>query len=113
MTEHLSSDEGRLDLRALDADPDARRADAVVAAVMARIVARRATQSEDVVRLLRARRDMLAVAAVLAAIAAAAVYASPRGSSDAPGEDVIASWTESRHVPTNGELLAAYHGYRP
>jgi hypothetical protein len=113
MTEHFSSDEGRLDLRALDADPDIRRSDAVVAAVMARILARHAEQSEGVVRLLRARRYVLAVAAMLVAIATAAVYASPQRSSGVPGDDVIASWTESLHVPTNGELLATYHGYRP
>lgn len=103
--------DGRLDLRALDAEHDPARADAVIGAVMSRIEAT-GQPRDDLASLRRYQRVLLAAAAVLAAIATTAVVAAPRRSQAAP-TDVIASWTESQHVPTNGELLAAYQGYRP
>lgn len=105
----------RLDLRALDAAMDATRDNAVITEVMSRIASETPGAADDITRLVRAQRRLLAVAAVLAAIAAAAVLASPRrpAESPTPAPEVIASWTESRHVPTNGELLAVYQGYRP
>lgn len=109
MTDRRATD-GRVDLRALDADRDAQREDAIMKTVMTGIALRpqRVVPSAPP-DLLRLRRVLLAAAAVLAAIAAATVLRTrPTASTD-----VIAGWTQSSHVPTNGELLAAYHGYHP
>jgi hypothetical protein len=111
MTESRDPGGGRLDLRALDAAADPGRTDAIVGAVLTSI-ASGSPRDDDIPRLLRAQRRMLAVAAVLAALATAAVVSAPRRS-EVGASDVIASWAESSHVPTNGELLAAYQGYRP
>ena len=106
--------ERRLDLRSLDAANDPARTDAIVGAVMSRVrdMPRDVILSEakDLLLFRRYQRLLLAVAAVLAAIATAAIARSSR-SADSP--DVIADWATSSHVPTNGELLAAFHGYRP
>jgi hypothetical protein len=101
--------EGRLDLRTLDAADNPGRTDAVVRHVISRIETSRA-QRADELRLVRYQRRMLAAAAVLAAVATAAVVRS-RGSAESA--DIIVDWATSSHVPTNGELLAAFHGYRP
>jgi hypothetical protein len=104
-------DDGRVDLRGLELTPDAKREDAIVAGVMSRLSrAPRAAVVSAPIELLRLRRALLAAAAVLAAIAAASVLQTRRQDAST---DVIAGWTQSSHVPTNGELLAAYHGYRP
>ena len=115
MTERSSdeSDEMRLDLRALDAIPATVRIDAIVTEVMARIEAGRAMRSDMVARLLRVRRWTAAAAAALAVITTATVVSSPRRSSDSADAEMIARWADERHVPTNGELLATYQGYRP
>jgi hypothetical protein len=104
--------DGRLDLRALAAEHDPARVDAVIGAVMSRIETTRQPR-DDLASMRRYQRVLLAAAAVLAAVATAAVVAAPRRSQVAAPTDVIASWTETQHVPTNGELLAAYQGYRP
>ena len=110
MTDGLSNrGEGRLDLRALDAADIPARNDAVIAAVLARVDAR----SANIALLLRTQRRMLAVAAVRAAIAVATVAHTPNRTNAAPANDPIAQWAQSGHVPTNGELLAAYQGYHP
>ena len=96
------SREGRIDLRSLDAARDPEREDAAVAAVMSRV--------RELQQLLRYRRRMLAAAAVLAAIATGVIATSP---SRTGSSDPIAEWATSSHVPTNGELLAVFHGYRP
>jgi hypothetical protein len=103
--------DGRVDLRGLDLGQDARREDASVAAVMSRLShAPQPVAEAAPVELLRLRRVLLVAAAVLAAIAATTVVRTRRPDAS---PDVIAGWTQSSHVPTNGELLAAYHGYRP
>lgn len=94
--------EGRLDLRALGVGDDSARTEAIVGAVMSRV--------QEQQQLMRYQRHMLAAAAVLAAIATAAIARSPRA---AAADDVIVEWATSTHIPTNGELLAAFHGYRP
>jgi hypothetical protein len=113
MPEQLSDDR-RLDLTALDVNADPLRDEAVIAAVMRRVggSAPPHARAEDITRLLRLRRYLVALAAVLAAIAAMSLF-SARRTGDHSAADVIASWAESRHVPTNGELLALYKGYRP
>src|SRR5688572_23251319 len=112
MTEHRETGQGRLDLRALDAGPDPTRTAATGGAVPSSISAAGSPRGDVIPRLLRAQRHLLALAAVLAAIATAAVVTGPRRS-EVGASDVIASWAETSYVPTNGELLAAYHGYRP
>lgn len=103
---------GRLDLGALDAAADGARDDAIVAGVMTRI-RRQSVATDDIARLVRARRILLAAAAVLAAIATAVVTAAPPRSAEERPLDVVADWTRTDHVPSNAELLATYHGYRP
>jgi hypothetical protein len=105
--------EHRLDLGALDAGPDPARTDAVVAAVMARIAAGTRVPGDEVMRLVRARRHMLATAAILTIIAGAAVLGAPRRAPGDPAGTLITRWSQMEHVPTNGELLVIFQGYRP
>jgi hypothetical protein len=111
------SDHDRIDLRGLGLGPDAQREDEVLRAVMARVGDARTQRASvppidpPLPALFRLRRVVFAAAAVLAAIATATVVTS--GGRGAPSNDVIATWTHASHVPTNGELLAAYQGYRP
>jgi hypothetical protein len=102
------SDDGRLDLRALDAAPDAAREDRVVAATLARLRPR----DDATLPLLAWRRYAFLVAAVLAAIALVSLLAA-RPRDGASGEYQLADWLQTGHVPSNGELLAVYHGYQP
>lgn len=117
MTDHRRDEVSRLDLRSLDVVPDDVGVEAIVGAVMQRVqsdVVDRARHAADLNALKRARVYLVAAAAVLAAIAAATVLASAR-SADNPGSgiDLIARWAEASHVPTNGELLVVYQGYKP
>lgn len=114
MTDHPSPGrDKRLDLHDLDAGADDARTNAVVAAVLSRISAGASRRDYDIAALVRAQRALLAVAAALIAAATATIVSAPRRPTEPRTADVIASWAESRHVPTNGELLAAYRGYTP
>ena len=117
MTERTPEDQPRLDLRSLDVVPDPVRIDAIVGAVMHRVrsdEAEHERRHEDLAALRRARRYLLAAAAVFAFIATASVLTSSRRTNDfGQGADVVARWAEALHVPTNGELLVIYQGYRP
>ena len=99
--------ERRLDFRSLDLAPDRAREDAVIAATMGRL-----PPSINVQPLLVLRRQMALAAAVLATIAAASVLVA-RTRPPVGGDALLLGWTETGHVPTNGELLAVYHGYQP
>ena len=105
---------GRIDLRAID-DSDGAHADRVVAAVMTRIRHAPAQTPRDLLLEFtqRVTRPALAAAAVLVAAAAGTVVVTgvDRASS-APPVATLASWADARHVPTNGELLLAFQGYR-
>jgi hypothetical protein len=102
------TDDKRLDLRSLDAADDPGQTDALVRSVMAEVARR--PRTDDVRELRRYRAVLLAAALVLAAVA----LASTRGrNARGQGADVIAEWARDGHVPTNGELLASYQGYRP
>ena len=68
--------------------------------------------ADELTRLLRARRRLLVIAAMLAGVAAATVLANPRRSPAAP-EDLISTWALTSHVPSNSELLAVFQGYAP
>jgi hypothetical protein len=102
--------EDRIDLSALDASRDDRRADALVQNVMNRI-----TPTASVVDLYGFagfQRAMATAAAVLLVVAGALVLATSR---PPPNDlaDLMAGWMQASHVPSNGELLSAYMGYRP
>jgi hypothetical protein len=102
-----------VDLRALDASADAARTDAVIATVMKRIRAEgRAPATYQARELMPPSRFLLACAAVVAAIATMSILAMSRARRP-EAADVVVQWTQSGHVPTNWELLAAYHGYQP
>ena len=116
MTDERSSsgDRGaRIDLRALDAGPDAARGEAVIGAVMARIAANLAGTTDDITRLLRARRRLVAVTVALAGLAAVVMLAFPRLPAGTRAGDPVSSWAQSSHVPTNAELLVVFQGYTP
>jgi hypothetical protein len=103
------TDDLRLDLRSLDAGDDPVRTDAVVRSVMSGIVRR--PRGDDVRELRRYRVALLAAAAAFLVTALGAVRVQRDAQS--PDSDAIAEWARDGHVPTNGELLAAYQGYRP
>jgi hypothetical protein len=107
MTEPLSGESGRLDLRALSLPGD-ESAEASIATVMSRVAA-----AQSIVPLERFRRFMLAAAVILVAVALGTLRFTDGNRLAADGRDLLATWVESGHVPTNGELLAAYQGYTP
>jgi hypothetical protein len=103
---------GRIDLRVLDdaratPNPD----------VLARIVIARsdrfpnARARDDLQRLRRYVRPALLAAGVLVAMAIGAVRTTSLESARATPITTIAGWTESHHLPSNGELLVAFEGY--
>lgn len=97
--------EGRIDLRALGLEHEPSQIDAAVRATLHEL--------HQTTMLVRAQRTLLAIAAALVVIAAATVLnSSPRRGVESD-RDVLAQWTDAGYVPTNGELLAAYQGYRP
>jgi len=112
MTESGDLQRGRLDLRALGAGVDDARTEAIIGMVISRIGARR-QRAGDIETLRRMQRRLMVAAAVLAAIATASVVASPRRQVGMPAADLVASWSQANHVPTNGELVAVFRGYRP
>jgi hypothetical protein len=103
----------RVDLSAVDAHRDAAREELVIAGVMARVAALHRKGAADAARLRAARRWLLAAAAVLVVAAAGAVRIAPRRPGAEDPSALVGDWAQSNHVPTNGELLAAFQGYRP
>jgi hypothetical protein len=100
------------DLAGLQLGDDPARTNALIAGIVAR--ARRTPQrSNDIVQLHRMQRTLAAAAAAFVAIAAVTVFMTPRGTADISTDQLIASWADSRHVPTNGELLTLFQGYEP
>lgn len=106
-----TSSRGRIDLSALDVAPDRGREDAVVQRVMNRI--RLASTETDIIPIARFQWGMAAAAALLLMLASALVLATDRPAPDDEVANLMMGWVESGHVPTNGELLATYGGYRP
>lgn len=102
------TDDARIDLHSLDAGDDPARTDAIVGSVMTTI--ERRPRGADIRELRRYRVTLAAAAAVFAAIAIVAMRGRP---GDSRADDLVAEWARDGHVPTNGELLAAYLGYRP
>lgn len=114
MTEHAQA-VPRLDLSSLGIHPEAERVEAILSNVMDRVRSEASTVPpwDEIRSLVRARSYLLAAAAVLAIIATASTVIAHRQQATAIDLDLIASWTATSHVPSNGELLAAYRGYRP
>ena len=104
-----------IDLSAIDLFPDPAREDRVVGRAMARIRASRSAAERrhllgDVALLWRPAR---AAASVIATLAGIAISTTRRPQSDAPTEQVrsrLLEWTQSGHVPSNGELIATFSG---
>jgi hypothetical protein len=100
----------RLDLRVLDIADDALRHNEIARAVMGRITTIRPLRADWWLSLLGAQRRLAAVAAVLLLVAGAVLFADRQTRGDGLTE-LIEDWAKSSHIPTNGELLAAYQGY--
>lgn len=105
-----STQPGRIDLRAIDEPADPLQAERVVGAAMARMAARGPAHSDVFASIGAYSRLMLAAAAVLCAIATSTVILTSRRAAAQPLA-LLASWAESQHVPTNGELLVTFQGY--
>ena len=105
MTDKLP-EPGRVDLRALTDAADPLQADRVVRAALARAALgpRPARRVARVTALLAAATLLLVAVGVL-------LLAPERQVSEEPAS-LIADWAASSHVPTNGELLAAFGGYQ-
>jgi hypothetical protein len=101
----------RLDLRALDAGASASREDAIIQAALARITTR-SVQPQWHVWMATAQRGLAAAALVSILLAGAMVFSRHGTGTRVDGTELIESWVASGQVPTNGELLAAYMGYR-
>ncbi len=111
MIDH-SIEPGRIDLRAIDEPEDALQADRIIAAALARSRASPNQPRLDALESLSGYlRPMLAIAATLLIVATGTVIALGPPVSSAQPATVLADWTQSQHVPTNGELLVAFQGY--
>ncbi len=110
MTEETDAG-GMLDLRALDAGPIPSREDATVHAVLARITTR-SIQPEWHSWMVPAQRGLAAAAAVFILLAGAAVFLRREPETGTDVTLLLEAWVTTGQVPTNGELLAAYKGYR-
>ena len=106
-----SRESGRIDLRAIDEPADPARAERVIAAAMARAAANRNSRSDVFATIAVYARPLLAAAAALVVIATGTLMLTQRPAQDVQPAGVLASWAESNHVPTNGELLALFQGY--
>jgi hypothetical protein len=98
---------GRVDLRALTDPADPLQADRVVQAALVR-----AALGPRPARRVAHLTALLAAAALLLVAAGVLLLAPGRQAPEEPA-GLIADWAASSHVPTNGELLAAFGGYRP
>ncbi len=103
--------DGRLDLRALDLAPSAARAQEAVQAVLARLTPR-ADQPEWWGWISRMQRGLAAAAVVFVLLAGAVILSRRKAEPVADLGALVEAWVASGQVPTNGELLAAYMGYR-
>lgn len=97
----------RLDLSALELPTPAAHEDSITT-LMARVNASRSMASQ-----LRFRRVLLAAAAILVAVAIGSWNLNGVERPAANGDYLLREWLDAGHVPTNGELLLAYHGYAP
>ena len=106
-----SHEPGRIDLRAIDEPADPARAERVIAAAMSRITADRRARVDALSTIVTYARPLFAAAAALVVIATGTLITTTRSTPQDQPANVLASWAESNHVPTNGELLAVFQGY--
>ena len=111
MTEMGNRDRERLDLRALDVAPGGQCEDATIQAVLARITTR-SIQPDWGGWIARVQRGLAAAAVVFALLAGTLILLRPKTEASGDLTVLIESWIASGQVPSNGELLAAYKGYR-
>jgi hypothetical protein len=83
----------------------------VIAAAMSRIAADRNSRVDALTTIVIYARPLLAAAAAIVVIATGALMVTQRPAQEDQPVSVLASWAESNHVPTNGELLAVFQGY--
>ena len=110
MTER-SREPGRIDLRAIDHPADPLQAERVIRAAMSRLASERDAGDDVLATITTYARPLLAVAAALLLAAAGTLIVTQRQTESVEPASVLASWAESSHVPTNGELLAVFQGY--
>ena len=106
MTEQ--DDDARIDLSAIDPfEPGLE--DRVVNAAMLRVRAAPRSTMDDIARLWR---PGLAAAAVFTVLAIGSLLIPNNGVANESPETDVRQWVASKHVPSNGELLVAFNGYR-
>jgi hypothetical protein len=104
---HISA---RIDLRALDEPVDPAAVDRILESVLKHVASNDPVATADLLtRLGTVARPVIAAAALLIGCAAAILYGTDR--SAATPLTPLSSWAQAQRVPTNGELLAAFHGY--
>lgn len=104
-------DRGRIDLRVIDEPPISAQADRLIANAMSRARWRGGPREDVVAALLVYARPVLATVAAVLILAAGALRLAPHPSSSTSSATILANWADVGHVPTNGELLMAFHGY--
>src|SRR5262245_30916062 len=98
----------RIDLRALD-DSDPEQAARVVRAALAR-----AKLGGGALLYLAARaRPILAAAALVFLAAYLLLRLAPLQAAPEEPAQALAEWVAAGHVPSNGEIVATFQGYRP
>lgn len=102
---------GRIDLRAIDDTALPVDGERVIRAALSRMAAIATSNGDVLTSLLIYSRPMLAAAAALVLIALGTLMFTPRPAQVDQPVNVLAAWAERSHVPTNGELLAAFQGY--
>lgn len=107
----LTREPGRIDLRAIDVPADPLQAERVIGAAISRMGADRESSSDVVTSIAAYARPLLAAAAALLLVATGTLIVTQRRAETEQPANVLATWAESSHVPTNGELLAAFQGY--
>ena len=106
-----SREPGRIDLRTIDEPIDALQADRVIAAAMSRMKTNSESSGDVLSGIVAYSRPLLAIAAALVLIATGTLIVTQSRTSTDQSASMLASWAETSHVPTNGELLAAFQGY--
>ncbi len=106
-----SREPGRIDLRAVDAPADPLQAERVIAAAMSRMAVVRESRGDVLASIMSYSRPLFAAAAALILIATGTLIVTQRRAATDQPASLLATWAESSHVPTNGELLAAFQGY--
>jgi hypothetical protein len=106
-----SLERGRIDLRPIDEPADPLQAERVIAAAMSRMAANGESSGDVLASIGVYARPLLATAAALLLIATGTLIVTQSRIATDQSASVLASWAETSHVPTNGELLAAFQGY--